>query len=181
VKVNKGFETLRPTSFSAPAGEPARNFRAPVDDKQYIRGMLFDGFRKAVYTQVRFDSDTERRFAVILEDTDSVLKWLKPPREKIKIFYRYGRGEQSYEPDFIVETTTDKLMVETKMVSEMDDPDVHAKAEAAIVWCERASAHEQENGGKPWRYILIPHDAVLANATLKALVDRYARASGAIA
>lgn len=174
VKVNKGFENLRPTTFSAPADEPARNFRSPVDDKQYIRGMLFTGFSRCLYPAVKFDSDTERRFAVILEDTDTVLKWLKPPREKIQIFYRYGRGEQAYEPDFIVETKTEKLMVETKMASEMDDPEVRAKAKAAIVWCERATAHEQENGGKPWRYLLIPHDAVTANATLEALKSRYA-------
>jgi type III restriction enzyme len=176
VKINKGFETLSPTSFSAPAGEKARNFRSPVDDKQYIRGMLFDGFAKAVYTQVRFDSDTERRFAVLLEDTDAVLKWLKPPREKLKIFYRYGRGEQSYEPDFIVETTTEKLMVETKMAADMNDPEVGAKANAALIWCQRASEPEVSAGGKPWRYLLIPHDAVASNATLKALADRYAYA-----
>lgn len=177
VKVNKGFETLRPTSFSAPVGEPARNFRSPVDEKQYIRGMLFTGFARCLYPAVKFDSDTERRFAVILEDTGTVMKWLKPPRDKIKIFYRYGRGEQAYEPDFIVETETEKFMCETKMVSEMDDPEVRAKANAAVTWCQRATEHEQSIGGKPWKYLLIPHDAVTATSTLNALADEYASTS----
>jgi type III restriction enzyme len=57
----------------------------------------------------------------------------------------------------------------------MTDPEVEAKAKAAVAWCERASKHEGSIDGKPWRYLLIPHDAVTANATLKAIVERYAR------
>lgn len=173
VRVSKGFETLKPTSFSAPAGEAARDFRAPVDDKQYIRGMLFSGFSRCLYPSSKFDSDTERRFAVLLEDTKSVQKWFKPGSGRFQIYYRVGRGEQAYEPDFIVETDAEKLMVEIKSAAEMDDPVVEAKAEAARVWCERATAHELANDGKKWRYALVPHDAVTATATLKALVDKY--------
>lgn len=54
-------------------------------------------------------------------------------------------------------------------------PEVEAKAKTAVAWCERAATHEQSIEGKPWRYVLIPHDAVTGNATLKALVDRYGR------
>jgi len=173
VRVSKGFETLRPNSFSAPAGEAARNFRAPVDDKQYIRGMLFTGFTRCLYPTVKFDSDTERRFAVLLEDTTNVEKWFKPGSGRFQIFYRYGRGEQAYEPDFIVETDYEKRMCEIKAADEMDDPTVEAKAKAAIVWCHRATEHERANGGKPWRYALIPHDAVKATATLKAHIRNF--------
>lgn len=172
VRVSKGFETLRPNSFSAPAGEAARNFRAPVDNKQYIRGMLFTGFTRCLYPTVKFDSDTERRFAVLLEDTTNVEKWFKPGSGRFQIFYRYGRGEQAYEPDFIVETDTEKLMCEIKAADEMDDPTVEAKAKAAVVWCHRATEHEKANGGKPWRYALIPHDAVTASVTLSSLIAR---------
>jgi type III restriction enzyme len=180
VRVSKGFETLRASNFTIPADETPRNFRAPVDDKQYIRGMLFGGFQRSLYPMHRFESDTERRFAVLLEDTKDVLKWFKPASGQFRIFYRYGRTDQEYEPDFVAETSSEKLMCEIKMASEMDDPVVEAKASAAMTWCERATAHEEKIGGKPWRYVLIPHDAVTANATLKALVDRYAR-TGAVA
>jgi type III restriction enzyme len=175
VKVAKGFVSLRPSSFSLPADESPRLFRAPVDDKQYIRGMLFTGFQKSLYESAKFDSDTERRFSVILEDAKNVEKWFRPSSGILRIFYRYGRGDQEYVPDFVVETTDEKVIVEIKSVNEMDDPEVEAKAKAAVAWCERAATHEQSIGGKAWRYLLTPHDAVTANATLKALMDRYTR------
>ena len=169
VRVSKGFTTLRPNTFSAPAGEAARPFRAPVDDKQYIRGMLFTGFSRCLYPTQRFQSDSERRLAVLLEDEKAVLKWFKPAPGQFQIFYRYGRGEQAYEPDFVVETTTEKLMCEVKSSAEVDDPVVKAKAAAAATWCERASGHETANGGKPWSYLLIPHDALNGTVTLNGL------------
>ena len=180
VTFSKGFTTLRPNSFSLPAGEASRAFRATVDDKQYIRGMLFTGFQKSLYESVKFDSDTERRFAVLLEDAKEVLKWFRPGSDVLRIYYRFGRAEQEYIPDFVVETTTEKMICEIKALGEMDDDVVAAKAKAATVWCARATMHEKSSGGKPWRYVLIPHDAVLANATLKALVDRYALAGAPI-
>jgi type III restriction enzyme len=170
VKVSRGFTTLRPTSFTIPAGESPRPFRAPVDEKQYIRGMLFGGFSKCLYPYQKFQSDSERRFGMLLEDERSVLKWFKPAPEQFRIYYRFGRGEQAYEPDFVAETTTEKLMCEVKSSAEMDDPVVKAKAAAAGTWCERASAHEKANGGKPWKYLLIPHDAFRAGISLAAVM-----------
>jgi type III restriction enzyme len=169
VRVSKGFETLRPNTFSAPAGEATRPFRAPVDDKQYIRGMLFGEFSKCLYPAQKFQSDAERRFAVLLEDEATVRKWFKPAPGQFRIGYRYGRAEQDYEPDFVAETETGKLMCEVKAANEMDDPVVKAKAAAAVLWCARATDHEKANGGKPWRYLLIPHDALHGSITLSAV------------
>ena len=59
-------------------------FRAPVEEKLLIRGMVFGGFAKCLYPAQKFDSDPERRFAIILEDETSVLKWLKPPKETLR-------------------------------------------------------------------------------------------------
>lgn len=181
VKVAKGFVSLRPSSFSLPAGETPRPFRAPVDDKQYIRGMLFTGFQKALYESAKFDSDTERRFSVLLEDTKDVQKWFRPSSGILRIYYRYGRGDQEYVPDFVVETKDAKLIVEVKAENEMTDPEVEAKAKAAVAWCERASKHEGSIDGKPWRYLLVPHDSVTANATLNAIAEQYARTAGVAA
>lgn len=44
--------------------------------------------------------DSERRFAVILEDDNAVLKWFKPARGQFQIYYH---KDQAYEPDFVVE------------------------------------------------------------------------------
>ncbi|MDM8008073.1 MAG: hypothetical protein QUV05_18180 [Phycisphaerae bacterium] len=75
--VSKGFVTLRPNNYVAPADESRRHFRTTVDDRLLIRGMIFTGFRKCLCQEQKFDSDAERRFAVILENDSDVIKWLK--------------------------------------------------------------------------------------------------------
>lgn len=177
VHATKGFQNIRPSNYSIPFGEKTRDFRSPVDDKQYIRGMLFGGFQRCLYSAQKFDSDTERRFAVLLEDEKQVERWLRPATNQIQISYRLGHVESDYEPDFIVETKTEKLLCEIKRSSEVDAPAVQAKAKAAVVWCTRASAHEQQNEGKPWTYLLIPDTAVSATATLSALRAQHAMAA----
>lgn len=166
--VSKGFETLKPGSFTTPAGEKTRFFRTPVEDKLYIRSMLFDGFAKCLYPVQKFDSDTERRLAVVLEDDKSVLKWFKPAKGQLKIF-----SDEPYEPDFVVETTTKKYLIEPKRAGEMNDPIVQAKAQAASLWCSQATTHAQNSGGKPWEYVLVPHDVIKDSATLNALASTY--------
>ncbi len=48
-----------------------------------------------------------------------------------------------------------------------------AKKEAAVEWCVNASDHAAINGGKPWRYVLIPHDETAENITLAGLAARF--------
>ena len=113
-----------------------------------------------------FKSDTERRFAVILENDADVVKWFKPGKEAFQI---YLKGDSQYEPDFVVETKTAKLICETKMRKDIDSVDVQNKAKAAVKWCEHATIHEKQVGGKPWAYLLIPHDAVDEAKTIQGL------------
>jgi type III restriction enzyme len=42
-----------------------------------------------------------------------------------------------------------------------------AKKEAAIKWCGYASEHNAKNKKKPWKYLLISHDEVKDNMSLK--------------
>ena len=46
-------------------------------------------------------------------------------------------------------------------------------ATAAVKWCERASEFALGHGGKPWQYVLIPHDVIAENMTLNGLAGRY--------
>lgn len=62
-------------------------------------------------------------------------------------------------------------MAETKARKDMDADDVKAKAKAAQTWCERASSYSAEHGGKPWKYVLIPHDEVLESRQVCGWVD----------
>jgi type III restriction enzyme len=56
----------------------------------------------------------------------------------------------------------------------MTEPEVLAKRDSALTWCGHASRHAATYGGKPWRYALIPHDAIAENMTLTGLYDRFA-------
>ena len=170
-QISKGFMTLRPGNFSIPSNENIRFFRDPVEDRQNIRGMLFNGFKRCLYPTQRFHSDSERRFAILLEDEQDELKWFKPAEGHFRIHYSYKQAE--YEPDFVVETANAKYLCEPKAVNAMQDDDVQAKARAAYEWCRHATEHEQEHGGKPWSYLLIPHDAITATSTLQGLAAAY--------
>ncbi len=170
--VTKGFRTLRANSCTTGKTEDVRDFRSPIPDgeKSKIKSMLFGGFSKCLYPEQKFESDPERRFAVILENDDDVIKWFKPSSGDFQIHYSQ---ESSYEPDFVVETKTAKLLCEPKRASEMTEDVVLAKAKAAAVWCKHASEHAEATNGKKWEYLLIPHDAILGQMTLRGLAAKY--------
>ena len=173
VRVTKGFRKLHSSNVLTAADEDVRPFRQPVDDKKYIRGMLFGGFARCLYPSQKFDSDTERRFAVLLEnDKEHVLKWFKPGRNVIQIHYRAGTEEGDYEPDFVVETKTAKYLCEPKAKDDLTNPVVLAKADAAAEWCK----HATEVSDKPWSYLLIPHDEIDESKTLAGLAASYTHA-----
>jgi type III restriction enzyme len=125
----------------------------------------------------KFDSDPERRFAVILEQEPTVEKWFKPAKGQFQIYYRHERQDLLYEPDFAAETNGEKLLCEPKRANEMTDEVVLAKARAAAEWCRHASEHARTIGGKPWSYVLIPHDAITASATLDGLLAAFRTAT----
>ncbi len=166
VTVSKGFQTLKSSMAAMQTDQGIVSFRAPVEEKLFIRAMVFGGFAKCLYPAQKFDSDPERRFAVMLEDEPSVLKWLKPPKDVLTIYYHQ---ENVYQPDFVVETATARYLCEPKRASEMTDEVVTLKAKAATLWCE----HATKVSDKPWRYVLIPHDAIDHSASFAALTRLY--------
>ncbi len=170
--VTKGFTTLKSNNCTISEDENIRAFRValPAGQRNQIRSMIFGGFEKCLYSEQKFDSDPERRFAVILEDDDSVTKWFKPGREAFKIYYN---SKDSYEPDFVVETETTKYLCEPKQANKMDDEIVLMKAKAAVTWCEQATAHAKELDGKEWKYLLIPHDDISEEKTLDGLAATF--------
>jgi len=166
VEVRRGFTALKEPTFTVGAGQTVRNYRDTLEDLGRIKQMVFGHFERCLYSLQKFDSDTERKFAVTLErDAD---KWFKPTKGQFQIFYKLGIEQPEYVPDFVVETPQYLLMVETKARNEMGTDEVNAKAEAGAVWCKHASVHAQAHGGKPWKYLLVPHDGVTAD---KRLVD----------
>lgn len=137
-------------------------FDKPFTDKLNIKKYLFTGYKKAYYTENAFDSDTERLFSIILEEDPDVIRWIKPPLNQLGLFWQAG---QQYNPDFLVETTSGKFMVEVKASNEVTADDVVAKAREGIKWCHFASTADPDH--KVWEYRLISDDNIKLGNTCK--------------
>ena len=173
VVVNNGFTPLKKCAYTVAADQTVHSYRDTVTDKSKIKQMLFGGFSSCLYPFQKFDSDTERRFAVIMER--DAQKWFKPAKGQFKIYYKDGAEHPEYVPDFVAETNDYVLMIETKSQAEMTDNKVQAKADAAVKWCENAGEYLLKNGGKAWKYLLIPHDEVKENFQLSDYVKKFER------
>lgn len=172
VVVSRGFTDLKRSAYTAKDGQPVQDFRQTVENRGRIAQMLFGGFQRSLYSIQKFDSDTERRLAVIL-DRDSE-KWFRPASGQFQISYKQGVTQRDYQPDFVAETADCVYMLEPKAKNEMTSSEVLAKKDAAVIWCNRATTHALSNGGKPWKYILIPHDVIAENMTLAGLASQFA-------
>ena len=130
---------------------------------------LFGGFQRCLYAVQKFQSDQERKLAVILERDAE--KWFKPAGRQFQLFYKWGADQAEYQPDFVAETANCIYMLEAKASNKMDDPVVLAKRDVAVSWCRYASDYAKSYDGKPWKYVLIPHDAISENMTLHRLAE----------
>jgi type III restriction enzyme len=142
-----------------------------VEDKPRIGQMLFGGFKHCLYPIQKFHSDTERKLAVILDR--EAQKWLRPAIGQFQIFYKAGVAQGDYVPDFVAETDKGIYMMESKARNDMESAEVQAKKEAAVKWCVHATKHATDNGGKSWKYVLIPHDAIMENISIAGLVSQF--------
>jgi type III restriction enzyme len=172
VRVTHGFTRLKPQHFTVPSGRGVRSFKQAIAPLSETKRHIFGGFERCCYPIQRFESDPERRFAVLIDGEPTVEKWMKPGKAQFQIEHH---SQEAYEPDFVVETKTNMLICEVKARAELDDPTVQAKATAAVKWCQAATGHARADGGKSWHYLLIPDDQILANATLDGLAARSSR------
>jgi len=162
-KVQKAFITFgKQVKVIKPDGEV--NFHTQVNDKKNIRKYVFTGYKKSYYEKYGFDSDAERKFTVILEQDTSVIRWLKPPLNQMGIYYAAG---QQYTPDFLVETATDKYMIEIKAKTDVRNEDVVLKKHEGEIWCKYASIVDSDN--KNWHYRLIADEYINIGDSLKSI------------
>lgn len=106
----------------------------------------------------------------MLEADSDVINWLRPAPMEFNITYDHGKH---YWPDFVVETKDKIYLVETKAKKDMNKPDVIAKKNRAIQYCEVATRWSLANGYKPWQYLLIPAEQVLLNSSFMQLAQRF--------
>jgi type III restriction enzyme len=167
----RSFRVLQPQHYGYAASKllPLAQAAMPLSSTP---SFVFEGGAKSPYQFHKFDSDPERRFAVII-DSDferTVLRWLKPGYNQFRIEYQSGKR---YEPDFVVETVLEKLIVEIKAEKDLNEPSVQDKARAAQEWVKHANQFIDESDGKAWRYALVPDTAVNEGATLAGLMAKF--------
>lgn len=171
VVVSKGYVELKPSAYTYSVNEPTSDYRISPADKSNMSKYIFGGFKNCLYPVQKFDSEPERVLAMILERDAE--RWFKPAKGQFQIFYKQGADLPEYQPDFLAESKDAIYMLEPKASNQMDDAIVQAKKEAAIRWCKNASDYALANGGKPWRYVLIPHNAIAVNMTLDGLSRQF--------
>jgi type III restriction enzyme len=88
IVVKRGWTALKESAFTATADQAPLDFRIAPPDKSNMARYVFGGFRRCLYRTQKFQSDAERRLAIVL-DRDS-LKWFKPAKGQFQIFYRRG-------------------------------------------------------------------------------------------
>ncbi|KGK41781.1 type III restriction enzyme, res subunit [Nitrincola sp. A-D6] len=176
VEVRSGFTTLKDCSYTTAEDQDLKSYRDTVSDVSKIKQMLFGGFSKCLYPIQKFDSDTERRFSTILER--DAIKWFKPAKGQFKMYYKRGTEHPEYVPDFVAETNDYVLMIETKSAQHRNqdqswNEEVTEKMKAGVKWCLNASDYLKANGGKEWKYLLIPHDEVKEANTLSSFIAKF--------
>jgi type III restriction enzyme len=170
ISVERNYTIIKSAHYAIPVGQNPVHYDHPIEQKSTVKDFLFNGFKRSCFSSVKFDSEPELTFAKILERDELVKKWVKPSRGAFQIFYH---KDIAYEPDFVVEIADRMFLVEIKRRCDLEDSIVKKKAEAAVLWCSLATKHAKKNQGRPWSYLLIPHDAVDITMTLEGLVSRF--------
>ena len=131
---------------------------------------LFNGFKKALHPIYKFDSAPEKRFAIVCEQNEEVIKWLRPAAKQFNLFY--GNG-QRYEPDFVVETSDTMYLVEIKGEDKLNDENNLLKKQRAVRYCQVASVYASGHGLKQWKHLYIPSQQVQINSSFTMLAQRF--------
>jgi type III restriction enzyme len=163
------FTQIESHNFAKFTKDKIHSIRETIDPLTRIPAIVFGGYKKACHNLYKFDSKSEKDFAIILEDDKTVLKWLRPAFNQFSIYW--DNNSKRYEPDFVVETENIIYMVEVKKESDINDEEVQQKAKAAKKYCVVVNKFSQENKGKKWVYVIIPHNRIRFNMDLMSLIN----------
>lgn len=166
------FTKIEQHNFTALASEGFRDYRDVITPLSLVPKFVYRGFEKACHFEYKFDSNTEKEFAIILENDAKVLKWMRPAPNQFRLWW--ANNSKKYEPDFVVETADTIYLVEPKEAGKMTDSDVLDKKNTALKFCRYATRYSAENGGKPWKYALVPHDKITITTGFEFLMAQYA-------
>lgn len=145
----------------------------PASPKYVFRGIeAFAHNAPLIVNAENYEEGRGVRGTDLFGQEPSVHLWMKPGPNQFKIFDDNGAP---YQPDFVVETGTEKLIIEVKRSSEMHAAEVLRKADAASLWCHVATKASASDGEKPWSYLLVPETDVQENFTVSGLMAKHTR------
>ena len=139
-------------------------------EKHKLKETLFINIEKGVFSQAKFDSEPELKFARIIERDKEVKNWLRPSTNELNIYYNRSKR---YEPDFIVETEDCIYLIEVKGEDKINNADVISKKERGIEYCKIASKFSKANNYKKWEYLFIPAEKIQNNSSFKMLKENF--------
>jgi len=180
VKVSEGdyvepkvmpFVRIEPWNFIVPKEDGYKNYKDVISPVSAVPKYVYRGFEKSCHNEYKFDSNTEKVFAMVLESDANVQKWLRPAPNQFRIYW--ANNSKQYYPDFVIETKDAIYLAETKASDQMIASDVVDKKKAAMKYCKLATAFTTMNKGKPWKYLLIPHDEVSQSSSFDYFVSRF--------
>ena len=135
-----------------------------------IQSVVFTGIKKGVFEEAKFDSKPELILARIMEQDQTVQKWLRPAKKEFDLQYNGGKH---YEPDFVAETSSCIYLIEVKGEDKQDTPDVIAKKNRAVRYCKTVSEWSTAHKGKPWKHLFIPSMQISPSASFTRLAKTY--------
>ena len=165
------FGKIESWNFSALANDGYKAYSDIIQPTKDIPKYVFQGYKKACHFEYKYDSKAEQDLAYVFEHDALVQKWLCPALNQFRIYWK--NNSKRYEPDFVVETKDGIYIMEAKRFDQLDHESVVAKKEAAVQYCKYASGFTVKNGGKPWKYVLIPHNEISRTSSVDYLLQNF--------
>ena len=162
------FTKIESWSYSALSKDGYKDFRENIPVRDATK-YVYMGFSKSCHPQYKFDSSSEKVLAQIIEEDQSITKWLRPADKQFRIYW--ANNSKLYYPDFVVERNDAIYLVEVKAANQVDTGEVQDKKRAAINYCKYASEYNVTNGKKPWKYVIFPHDRIALNVSFENLLN----------
>lgn len=165
----QGIETIV-QGYYIDISDGVQNIAVAPKTGQNIKSIVYSGSKKSVTDYFKFDSNPERLFALACDNSLEVVQWLRPATKQFNITYNRGRA---YIPDFVVETSDMYYLIEVKDRRRINDPDVLAKKERAIKYCQVATAYNEANGHKGFEYLFIPDNEISSSSSFNVLFSKF--------
>ena len=164
------------TQVRWPDPEDRIELRAPQDRQlitrsaDFERGYPYKGWAKSVYEVNAFDAySTEFKLAQMFESSTQVKAWIRVDNTvPLRINYLTGAVQREYMPDFIViDDQGTNWIVEGKADTEMSNPIVLAKADAAKAWV--TAVNSSAVVAQKWGYLIASESVIGAASNWQSL------------